>query len=348
MGGRLCCASRDIRYSYRQNTYEGIVKRRKDPSILYKRGNDNYELRIFPMAGNESRKVRITYLVPVEWRASKVTAALPINILESSKYPVNNFSVNISKTLEWKNPSIFGGALNKSPLFSGDNNSLFILNSSELKSYHSISFANPMKDGIYCSNYKEGNTGYFQMALSPSLLYKFNKGRKILFVVDYDSSRTDYTKKEVMNNLYEACMANLNLGDSINLICKQGGASSLVNNTWLAYEPNKLEGYLQQLHDRLDLGGEERGAVHAALDVAKKEKDPVNVIWITSSESGAKTDSLLSDLRKPNVEVPPFHIVLYSNKKLTQYYGENNMYSYYSYIYAYNSLDSTHKCNLGS
>ena len=30
--------------------YENIVRRRRDPSILFKRGNNNYELRIFPMA----------------------------------------------------------------------------------------------------------------------------------------------------------------------------------------------------------------------------------------------------------------------------------------------------------
>lgn len=36
--------------------YENIVKRRKDPSILTKMSDLQYELRIFPMAGNEKEK----------------------------------------------------------------------------------------------------------------------------------------------------------------------------------------------------------------------------------------------------------------------------------------------------
>ncbi|HMB93325.1 MAG TPA: VIT domain-containing protein, partial [Rhodothermales bacterium] len=39
--------------------YEDIVNRNQDPSILYKRGGGSYELRIFPMAPNETRKVKL-------------------------------------------------------------------------------------------------------------------------------------------------------------------------------------------------------------------------------------------------------------------------------------------------
>ena len=54
--------------------YENIVRRRRDPSILYKRYGDSYELRIYPMLASESRKVKITYLVPTQWSATNVVA----------------------------------------------------------------------------------------------------------------------------------------------------------------------------------------------------------------------------------------------------------------------------------
>ena len=37
--------------------YESIVRRRRDPSILFKQSATQYQLRVFPMAGNETRKV---------------------------------------------------------------------------------------------------------------------------------------------------------------------------------------------------------------------------------------------------------------------------------------------------
>ncbi|MEE9430765.1 MAG: VIT domain-containing protein [Melioribacteraceae bacterium] len=53
--------------------YEDIVQRRKDPSILHKVNADRYQLRIFPMAGDESRKVKLTYLVPANWTSKTVS-----------------------------------------------------------------------------------------------------------------------------------------------------------------------------------------------------------------------------------------------------------------------------------
>jgi len=47
--------------------YEGIVNRRRDPSILFKRGQRNYELRVYPLKTTEPRKVRVTYMVPNNW-----------------------------------------------------------------------------------------------------------------------------------------------------------------------------------------------------------------------------------------------------------------------------------------
>ena len=322
-----------------RNTYEGIVKRRRDPSILYKRGNGNYELRIFPMKGNESRKVKISYLVPIEWKTNKVTSPLPINLLTASHHPVENFKINISKNAEWKNPLVFGSTLTKDALFNGDNNSLFVLNASDLKSFHSISFANPMKDGIYYSNYKEGNTGYFQMALSPSSVYKFHKHRKLLFIVDYDSACTEYSKNEALKNLQEACLSNMSIGDSINFLFKQNGKSSLLFNKWVIADPSKINDIFKTLDEKLEMKIDINNAVIKAVELAAKEKYEFSVVWLSSSIYVAKSaDTLITYLKKASVEVPPFHIAKYSNKKILYYYGNNNEYSYYSYLYDYNGF----------
>jgi Vault protein inter-alpha-trypsin domain len=87
-----------------ESIYEEIVNRRRDPSILYKRSDTQYELRIFPMLGDESRKVKLTYLVPAQWNAKNVMSLLPTNLLRTSKNTVTGLSVLSWPGGEWLNP----------------------------------------------------------------------------------------------------------------------------------------------------------------------------------------------------------------------------------------------------
>src|SRR3990172_1615012 len=86
--------------------YENIVQRRRDPSILFKQGNGQYELRVFPMAPNETRKVKITYLVPAQWTLNTVLAGLPTNLFRTSRNPLAKFFIIAWLDNEWKNPQI--------------------------------------------------------------------------------------------------------------------------------------------------------------------------------------------------------------------------------------------------
>ena len=82
--------------------YEAIVQRRRDPSLLTKNYGGYFSLRIFPMAGNETRKVKISYLLPSEWIEASVYASLPLSMLKASSqiphlgiiyYPHNDWTL---------------------------------------------------------------------------------------------------------------------------------------------------------------------------------------------------------------------------------------------------------------
>jgi hypothetical protein len=88
--------------------YESIVQRRRDPSILFKQSANQYELRIFPMAGNETRKVKITYLLPVSWNKYNISTSLPFPILKTSLTLPEKFNITIIDDANWKNPQIPG------------------------------------------------------------------------------------------------------------------------------------------------------------------------------------------------------------------------------------------------
>ena len=47
------------------NIYEGIVNRRKDPSVLYKNQEDAYEFRIFPLPGQKAGRSNLLFSLPL-------------------------------------------------------------------------------------------------------------------------------------------------------------------------------------------------------------------------------------------------------------------------------------------
>lgn len=57
--------------------YEGIVNRRRDPSILFKNSATDYEFRIFPMASGQTRKVQLSFLIPFKYSANSANALFP-------------------------------------------------------------------------------------------------------------------------------------------------------------------------------------------------------------------------------------------------------------------------------
>ncbi len=69
------------------STYEGIVRRRRDPCLLLKESPvvesgtnavySRYVMKIYPMLGSGSRTVRFTYLIPVQWRDSGIKVWIP-------------------------------------------------------------------------------------------------------------------------------------------------------------------------------------------------------------------------------------------------------------------------------
>lgn len=85
--------------------YEAIVQRRQDPSLLTKYAAGYFNLRVFPMRGNETRKVKISYLVPTEWTRTSVRAPLPVNILKSSSL-VPHLNILYYPHKDWSTPRL--------------------------------------------------------------------------------------------------------------------------------------------------------------------------------------------------------------------------------------------------
>lgn len=199
--------------------YEGIVQRRQDPSILTKINKTDYQLRIFPLIGNSTRKVMIKIMVKNTWsNKGDLSCTLPLSILKAAEgysyYYDHSLASGIPDTAKIiiKNSNDF---LFKSANTPSYQPSTLVYNDSINGSYRGIhvpasSFNvgititySPikLKDGIYMSTYATSATeGYYQMVLLPQNLNRPSK-RKTVFLVDYDPTKTKITKDEIYEYL---------------------------------------------------------------------------------------------------------------------------------------------------
>jgi hypothetical protein len=174
--------------------YEGIVQRRQDPSILYKNSSTQYELRVFPMAGNEQRKVKITYLVPVSWSSLGVSAPLPVNILSASQIKPT-LRLQCYETTGFQNPSVseipgLGFLPNPGGFRSVDINPAHY-SSGNLLTYN---LGASLLNGMYASYFPSSATeGYYQLALRPGHFLPSIGGKKVLMLFDYEPGMSTYT-----------------------------------------------------------------------------------------------------------------------------------------------------------
>ncbi len=74
-------------------TYDEIVNRQRDPSILTKEAEGQFTLRVYPLPAGSTRTVKMHYLVPIDWRSQTAATELPIELFRSAADP--NFPVSI-------------------------------------------------------------------------------------------------------------------------------------------------------------------------------------------------------------------------------------------------------------
>lgn len=154
-------------YGSATTTYEGIVKRRKDPSILTTWGGGYYSLKIYPMKATETRKVKLSYMVLNNWTAKNIYVPLPINLIGGGygmdKVVPSNISLNVNETGYFKNAKL-----------AQNTNSMSFNDKIDYKMQFApqddftLVFDSPLSNGIYSKGFTDGKQGYFEMAFLPS------------------------------------------------------------------------------------------------------------------------------------------------------------------------------------
>ena len=201
--------------------YEDIVDRRRDPAILFKRNTRRHDLKVYPMFGNETRKVKLTYLVPAQWFAESVTAALPTNLLRASEYPVEVFKLLYWPTEGWQNPRIVEFPDIPFSVVENDAQGDFLradIPREAIEANLHLAVDSPLNNGLYVNAMDIGGEGYYQMAYLPSEVLDHSINGKVAFLFDYDATKSTLTPQEVITSFKSTLRQHFTASDSFNII----------------------------------------------------------------------------------------------------------------------------------
>jgi hypothetical protein len=322
--------------------YENIVKRRRDPALLYKSSSNYYQLRVYPMAGLGTRKIKMTYMTKNDWTSKSIVSPLPTYILRSSKNATSNLVVQYWTEGIWKNPWIFertdiAGMTKKDSL--GKDFYEFTLTPSAYQSSLNLAYQAPLQNGYFVQRYQRGTEGIYQIALVPSKVLGIKTKRKAAILFDFDPTKSTTGASEVLSSVKSLLRDNFTSSDSLNLIFSQLSIRRVAER-WFAGDSAGIQ-------NAFDLAGTQPLSSYSNLpplllngiDFIQNHGND-GVIWLVSNTDQLgdyqTANPLITDLMKMMNKPIPIHVTDFNNSN-TRYFYINGQY-YYGNQYFYENL----------
>ena len=315
--------------------YEGIVNRRRDPSVLFKNSDTQYQLRVYPMKKEETRKVKITYLVPVDWSNGTIGTGIP-GILLMTSYPVPDLNIFLWEENGFENPAF----RNTDILFQPKNDIEFgqykqaVVPSDKFWSNLILTLDAPVQNGIYLSVYEDQNTSYYQMALSPGNFIAQNQHQRILVLVDYEAGNSSVSKTTLIANLKQQLLASYHPDDSFNLLFSKLQVDQAFDS-WKPVNSENLDSALDPLATE-SMYSNLPGLFSSAVNFLKANDGQGSVLLVTNSDNFGnyeQANALIKDLKKMQDPLPPIYIADIQDQMLNYYYIGSRYYYGQEYLY---------------
>ena len=207
--------------------YEGIVKRRRDPSLLVKTGADSYQLNIFPLTSSFPRKVKIVYSVPFYWTNGRATVPLPMSLFKLSQTRPN---ILFSAATDAQFPSVTFAELGRSPIGIDTIRKTEYESLAQLSAIYTVNLSN----GILMTAHSTGaNAGVYQAIVDPSMVIAPATPRKMTLVLDHSNlNQSIYTLEQVRGLLKSVMLGYARPTDSFNLFYVHNNSVISAFPTW--------------------------------------------------------------------------------------------------------------------
>lgn len=232
--------------------YEETVQRRTDPSILRKNSNKDYELRIFPMRADETRRVKITYLVRNIWYKKEVAAEIPIQIANVSRIKPANMTVLFFPDGPWTNPVInrsSGQSIGFDPVSDPTAGNYYKATLPQVVFSESVSINLPatFSNGVYAEKHTSGNEQFYEIMVLPDAYSPSSQPRRVCLLIDFQNGNTSSTAAQVMNAARDMLRSELSENDRFNVIVSTGLLNHQARQTWTPAHPDSIEAVFNEI-----------------------------------------------------------------------------------------------------
>ncbi len=236
--------------------YENIVDRRRDPSILYRKPEGSYQIRVYPLPNNETRKVKISYLVPATWTAEEVNAWLPTEILQTSAIPLNSFNIITFPNATWQNPRLNGiPDVDFQSVTDPNYGDVLVATVPKLYINKPFSFAVDApfnNDGVFVQQLDNGTDKFYQAVYLPPEIPATANPQKVVFLVDHEDVNSNIDKSDLYQYLEEKCKSYLSSEDQFNFIFSNPGAPQMMSENWISGNADSIALAFSQMTEPIE------------------------------------------------------------------------------------------------
>ncbi len=293
--------------------YENIVDRRRDPSVLFRKPSGSYQIRIYPLPYNETRKIKISYLVPAVWSAGEVNAWLPTGILETSGIPLDFFEIITFPNPIWQNPRLNGlpdvTFQNVADPNFGDILVAQIPSANINKPFSFAVDAPFNSDGVFVQQLDNGTDKFYQAVYLPPEISTPANPKKVVFLVDHEDANSSIDKTDFYQYLEEECKTYLKSEDQFNFIFSSTGNHQMMSENWILGNADSITQAFSQMtnpiKDYSDLFDLLENGINFLIDNGEAEGDIVllansdNITWNNNSD----IESINTLLQGTNIKI---------------------------------------------
>ncbi len=326
-----------------RRTYEEIVARMRDPSILEYVGRKSFQARIFPIGANSDVRVRLTYSQMLKSDAGLVSYRYPLDVDKYIADPVEQVSVLAKIDSKVPIQSVFSpshkiGVTRKTP-----NQAIASFEEGHMRPDRDFELFYSLADkefGLTMLTYRPvGEDGYFLARISPPAAVdaKDVVPKDIAFVLDTSGSMGG-GKIEQAKQALKFCLRNLNDSDRFNVIPFSHEAVRFADALKDATGDN-VKAAVEFVDGLKAIGGTNiNDALLAALSDAPKSEDsgeaaderPYYIVFLTDGQptvSVTDPEEILANVSKANTRetrVFVFGVGENLNAKLLDLIAEKN------------------------
>jgi len=317
--------------------YESIVQRNQDPSILFKQSDIQYQLRVFPMAGHESRSLRLSWLQPINWSYGSVSVDIPLHILQTSASNYPNLEIYIDS--DWGEP-YFHSLPEKTFTLTSNPDFQKMLHStitdSEYANAYTISFQTPMSDGVFLSTYSSEEENLYQLVMIPSHALDIAKPSKVLVMIDYDENKTSLSYEHVLLAVKQNLQENFTEKDSFNLILS-GLNPYQVSSHWMPSHQDTVERVFSELPSSAFSSNTYLSQLLVSgLNLMKMQLNEGALVLVAASDAYGRSsaaNNLMKDIKSEYSALPTVHVVDFNNHNISSFWQGGGYYYGNEYLY---------------